>query len=123
LQEHVREVEVKFTEEGLRFSGNSFMPKQVRIMAGYILTGEKIPLPGEYLTLEKIQLTSEMEELIIEEIEGIEEEGVLRVEKIGKGITYIFYISKGRKGEFIGKNGKNIKKLRKKYGEIIVREL
>ena len=123
LQEHIREVEVKFTDEGLRFRGNSFMPKQVRIMSGYIFTGEKTALPGEYLTLEKIILTPKMKELIITEETEMCKEGVLKIEKIGNGTTYIFYIPKGKKGEFIGKNGKNIKGLRKKYGEIIVREL
>lgn len=123
LKEHIRTVKVSFSEKGLRFLGDSFMPKQVRIMSGYILTGEKTALPGEYLSLEKIYLKDEMTDLIIEEEKDIVEEGVLKVEKVGNKNLYIFYAPKGKKGELIGKNGKNIKNLRKKYGEIIVREL
>lgn len=122
LKEHIRTVKVSFSEEGLRFLGDSFMPKQVRIMSGYILTGEKTALPGEYLSLEKIYLKEEMQNLIIE-ASDITEEGVLKAERIGNRNLYIFYAPKGKKGELIGKNGKNIKSMRKKYGEIIVREL
>lgn len=123
LKEHIRTVKVSFSQEGLRFLGDSFMPKQVRIMSGYILTGEKTALPGEYLSLEKIYLNEELQDLIIEEVKDIAEEGVLKVERIGNRSLYIFYTPKGKKGELIGKNGKNIKNLRKKYGEIIIREL
>ncbi|WP_462355196.1 KH domain-containing protein [Fusobacterium ulcerans] len=36
---------------------------------------------------------------------------------------YIFYVPQGKRGEFIGKNGKNIKEMKKKYGDIVVREI
>lgn len=121
LKEKVRSVEVSFRENGLWFYGNSFMPKQVRIMSGYILTGEKTPLPGKYLNLEKIYLKKDMEDLFIEKVENIREENLLYAEKMGG--LYIFYVNTSKKGEFIGTRGKNIKKLRKKYGNIVVREV
>lgn len=119
LKEKVRKVEVSYGDGSLVFSGNSFMPKQVRIMSGYILTGEKKILPGKYLTLEKMILSKELEEIIIEEVDEISEENVLKVEKIKD--VYIFYVAKNKKGEVIGKNAGNIKKLRKKYGKIIIK--
>ena len=119
LKEKVRRVEVSYGDGSLVFSGNSFMPKQVRIMSGYILTGDKKILPGKYLTLEKMIFSKELEEIIIEEINDISEENVLKVEKIKD--VYIFYVAKNKKGEVIGKNAGNIKKLRKKYGKIIIK--
>lgn len=119
LKEKVRRVEISYGDGSLVFSGNSFMPKQVRIMSGYILTGEKKILPGKYLTLEKMIFSKELEEIIIEEIDEISEENVLKVEKIKD--VYIFYVAKNKKGEVIGKNAGNIKKLRKKYGKIIIK--
>jgi tRNA pseudouridine(38-40) synthase len=121
LKEKIRTVEVSFRENGLWFYGSSFMPKQVRIMSGYILTGDKTPLPGKYLNLEKIYLKKDMDDLFIERAEEIKEENLLYAEKMGK--VYIFYVNSSKKGEFIGTRGKNIKKLRKKYGDIVVREV
>ena len=121
LKEKIRSVEISYDCRSLIFSGNSFMPKQVRIMSGYILTGEKKILPGKYLTLEKMVLSKELEEIIIEDIHDILEENVLKVEKI-KDI-YIFYVAKNKKGEVIGKNASNIKSLRKKYGKIIIKTI
>ena len=34
-----------------------------------------------------------------------------------------FYVKKSKKGEVIGNKGKNIKKLRGKYGKIIIKEI
>lgn len=119
LQEKIRRVEISYENGVLVFSGNSFMPKQVRIMSGYILTGEKKILPGKYLCLEKMVLSKELEEIIIEDISDIFEENILRVEKIKD--VYIFYVPKNKKGEVIGKNAGNIKSLRKKYGKIIIK--
>lgn len=121
LQEKIRRVEISYDKGSLVFSGNSFMPKQVRIMSGYILTGEKKILPGKYLTLEKMVLSKELEEIIIEDVNDISEENILKIEKI-KDI-YIFYVSKNKKGEVIGKNAGNIKSLRKKYGQIIIKTI
>ena len=121
LKEKVRQVEINYIDGNLIFTGNSFMPKQVRIMSGYILTGEKKILPGKYLTLEKMILSEELKEIIIEEIHDIVEDNVLKVEKIKD--VYIFYVSKNKKGEVIGKNATNIKTLRKKYGKIIIKTM
>ncbi|OQY41270.1 MAG: pseudouridylate synthase [Fusobacteriia bacterium 4572_74] len=119
LLKKIRSVKISYNDGNLIFSGNSFMPKQVRIMSGYILTGEKKILSGKYLTLEKMVLSKELEEIIIEDINDIYEENILKVEKIKD--VYIFYVSKNKKGEVIGKNASNIKILRKKYGEIIIK--
>ncbi len=64
-------------------------------------------------------LSEELKEIIIEKIDDILEDNVLKVEKI-KDI-YIFYVLKNKKGEVIGKNASNMKALRKKYGKIIVK--
>lgn len=123
LKEHIREVKITYENGKLRFLGNSFMPKQVRIMSGYILTGKKEPLMGKYLTLEKVYLKNEMKNIVLEEIPDIEEENVIKIEKTVDGSLYIFYVPQGKRGEFIGKNGKNIKEMKKKYGDIVVREI
>ena len=123
LKEHIRTVEVSFENGELIFIGNSFMPKQVRIMSGYILTGEKTALLGKYLTLEKIYLKEELLKNIFVIDNDIKIENVEKIEKTEDKNFYIFYVLKDKKGEVIGKNGRNIKKLRKEYGTIIVREI
>ncbi|WP_300619177.1 KH domain-containing protein [uncultured Fusobacterium sp.] len=123
LKEHIREVEINFQNGKLFFSGNSFMPKQVRIMSGYILTGKKEALEGKYLTLSKIVLSEDLRASIFEQIDDIKVEGVERVEANPERTLYIFYTSKDKKGELIGKNGKNIKALKKIYGDIVVKEI
>lgn len=123
LKEHIREVEIKFQNGKLFFSGNSFMPKQVRIMSGYILTGKKEALEGKYLTLSKIVLSEDLRASIFEQIDDIKVEGVERVEANPERTLYIFYTYKDKKGELIGKNGKNIKALKKIYGDIVVKEI
>ncbi len=123
LKEHIREVEISFINGKLYFSGNSFMPKQVRIMSGYILTGKKEALEGKYLTLSKVVLGDELRKNIFEKVEDIEIEGVEKIESNTERSLYIFYTSKDKKGELIGKNGKNIKALKKLYGDIVVKEI
>ena len=109
LKEHIREVKITYENGKLRFLGNSFMPKQVRIiMSGYILTGKKEALMGKYLTLEKIYLKEELKNLILEKCE-VEVENILEAERTLDKNLYIFYVKKGSKGEFIGKNGSNKK--------------
>lgn len=122
LKKHIREVRIIYENGKLRFLRNSFMPKQVRIMSGYILTGKKEPLMGKYLTLEKIYLKDEMKNMILQEVPDISEENVIKVEKTTDESLYVFYVSQGKRGEFIGKNGKNIKEMKRKYGDIVVRE-
>ena len=124
LKEHIRTVEVSYNNGELLFLGDSFMPKQVRIMSSFILTGEKNPLPGKYLTLSKIILKQELLDYIFTEVKDIEIENVEKIEKNSSDSLYIMYTHKNKKGEFIGKNGSNIKTLRKTLGkDIVVREL
>lgn len=122
LKEKIREVEIQFIDGNLVFIGNSFMPKQVRIMSGYILTGEKEPLEGKYLTLDKIILLEKLKEKIIVKAENVTIDNVEEIEKTADETLYIFYVKKHLKGEIIGKNGKNIKQLKKIYGQIVVKE-
>lgn len=123
LKEHIREVDISFKNGKLFFSGNSFMPKQVRIMSGYILTGRKEALEGKYLTLSKIVLSEELKNNIFEKVEDVKIAGVERIESNKDRNLYILYTSKEKKGELIGKNGKNIKALKKIYGNIVVKEI
>lgn len=123
LKEHIREVDISFKNGKLFFSGNSFMPKQVRIMSGYILTGRKEALEGKYLILSKIVLSEELKNNIFEKVEDVKIAGVERIESNKDRNLYILYTSKEKKGELIGKNGKNIKALKKIYGNIVVKEI
>ena len=123
LKEHIRTVKVRFENGELIFTGDSFMPKQVRIMSGFILTGELTALPGKYLTLEKVFLREELIKNTFFEDDTIKIDNVEKIERTDNGSLYIFYVLKDKKGEVIGKNGRNIKKLRKEYGTIIVREI
>lgn len=125
LKEKIRDVEVKYENGRLIFLGDSFMPKQVRIMSAYILTDSYEPLLGKYLTLEKIYLKNQLKDMLIDNNNLIELSSfpnLIKVEKLGEKIN-IFYVSKENKSKFIGKNGNNIKKLRKEYGKILVREV
>lgn len=121
LKEHIREVEIHYKNGKLFFSGNSFMPKQVRIMSGYILTGKKEALEGKYLTLSKVVPCDELRKNILEDVEDMKIEGVDRIERNSEKTLYIFYTTKDKRGELIGKNGKNIKALKKIYGDIVVK--
>lgn len=121
LKETVRMVEVSYDGEKLLFYGSSFMPKQVRIMSSYILSGEKKIFPAKYLTLNKVILKDELMKWIFKEDTNITIENVAKVEVSDK--LKIFYVRKDKKSELIGKKGVNIKKLRKDYGKLIVREI
>lgn len=123
LKNHIREVDIEFINGKLKFNGDSFMPKQVRIMSSYILTDSYEPLEGKYLTLNKIYLKDELKSKIFEEVSNINIDYVEKIEKTLDETLYIFYTSKEKKGEVIGKNGKNIKSLKKQYGNIVVREI
>ncbi len=144
LKEHMRTVTINYSEGKLNFLGSSFMPKQVRIMANYILNDNFEPLPGKYLTLEKIYLKDELKNMFIvlnkEILDKVKIEAdttlkpeekleiqflvhsILKVEKIGDS-ALIFYVKKGKRSDFVGKNGNVIKKLKNKYGNIVVREM
>jgi tRNA pseudouridine(38-40) synthase len=123
LKEHERSVTVTFEKSILKFIGNSFMPKQVRNMAGYILTGEVETFPGKYLTLENVYLKTELLNKIVLTCNDLKVEGVEKIEKTADNKVSIFYVKKDKKGEVIGKNASHIKKLRKEFGNIIIREI
>lgn len=123
LKEHERKVEVTFQKGVLRFMGDSFMPKQVRNMAGYILTGEVETFPGKYLTLEKVYLKEELATKMIVACDNLEILGVEKIEKTVDNEIMILYVKKDKKGEVIGKNASNIKSLRKEFGNIVIREI
>lgn len=118
LKENVRTVHVEYLNNSLHFKGNSFMPKQVRIMSSYILTGNLKIFPAKYLTLSKINLKSELLDFIFIENSDLKIENVEKILSSNK--LNIFYVKD--KGKFLGKNGNNIKSLKKIYGNIIVRE-
>lgn len=123
LKEHERTVEVTFQKGILKFIGNSFMPKQVRNMAGYILTGEVETFPGKFLTLENVYLKDELMKKMILSCDNLKISGVEKIEKTVDGEITILYVKKERKGEVIGKNASNIKSLRKELGNIVIREI
>ena len=62
-------------------------------------------------------------------INGLNEElknigGIAKIKKIERnGYFTVFFVEKKDKGEFIGKNGKNIRKLKKILGDIVVKEI
>lgn len=62
-------------------------------------------------------------------INGLNEElknigGIAKIKKIERnGYFTVFFVEKKDKGEFIGKNGKNIRKLKKFFGDIVVKEM
>ncbi|MGL4980668.1 MAG: pseudouridylate synthase [Fusobacteriaceae bacterium] len=124
LKEHIRTVKVEYKDEKLYFSGDSFMPKQVRIMSAYLLTDSMSPLPGKYLKLEKICVKKELEDMYINKNTNIDRDSypdIIDSEILGD--INILYIKKDKKSEFIGKNGNNIKKFKKNYGNTVVREV
>lgn len=95
------------------------MPKQVRIMSSVILTGKNRIFPSQYLYLKKINLKQELMDYIFEKNRDIEVEGAEKIESSKK--LHIFYVTD--KSKFLGKNGNNIKALKKQYGNIVVREV
>lgn len=122
LKNKIREVYIEYNGKNLIFKGESFMPKQVRIMSSYILSQKKDIYPAKYLSLNKIILKDDLKNIILNKVTDIKEDNVEYIEKTKNNI-YFFYVTKKNKGEFIGKNGSNIKKLKKKYENIVVREL
>lgn len=124
LKEHMRTVEVKYADGKLYFTGDSFMPKQVRIMSAYLLTDSMEPLPGKYLKLDKICVKKDIEDMYIDQNKEIwisDYPDILHWEILGD--INIIYLKKEKKSEFIGKNGNNIKKFKKLHGNTIVREI
>ncbi|MHA4988528.1 KH domain-containing protein [Cetobacterium somerae] len=123
LKEHERTVKVTYEKGILKFIGNSFMPKQVRNMAGYILTGEVETFPGKFLTLENVYLKEELTNKMVLSCDTLKISGVEKIEKTKDDEITILYVKKEKKGEVIGKNASNIKSLRKELGNIVIREI
>ncbi len=137
LKEKIREVLVSYRNKKLYFSGNKFLPQQVRIMSNFILFGKKTPLDGKYLTLEKVEFFDEMEKLIFKKIEKFKDlfyeknfleknkfEELEKIQKIEKNDYFtVLFVKNKDKGQFIGKKGKNIKKIKKIVGNVVVKAL
>lgn len=119
LKEKVRMVEVSYDGKELLFYGSSFMPKQVRIMSSYILSGEKKVFPAKYLSLNKVIVKDQFLRWIFWEDKEIKIDGVDKVEVCDE--FKILYVKDDKRSMFIGKKGANIKKLRKAHGNLIVR--
>lgn len=142
LKNHVRTVFVEYREGKLYFTGDGFLPQQVRIMSNFILNGKKSPLTGEYLVLNRVELSDEINVLIFQE--DILKEECQRTESILKKISNegnyseilkdiikieknehfkVFYVKYGKKSKIIGKKGKNIRDLKRLLGNIVVKEV
>ena len=137
LKEKIREIFVSYKNKKLYFSGNKFLPQQVRIMSNFILNDKKSALSGKYLTLEKVEFADEMKKLIFEKVEKFEDlfckknyfeknefEELEKIQKIEKNAYFtVFFVKNKDKGQFIGKKGKNIKKIKKVVGNVVVKAL
>ena len=110
------------------------------------------PLDGKYLTLMKVDISEELEKISFFDVKNIEElinlkknnnenletgnseikiddlneqlKSIDKVKKIERNSYFmVFFVEKKDKGEFIGKRGNNIKKLKKILGDIVVKEI
>ena len=109
-------------------------------------------LDGKYLTLVKVDFSEELEKISFFDVKNIEElinlkknnnenleignskikiddlneqlKSIDKVKKIERNSYFmVFFVEKKDKGEFIGKRGNNIKKLKKILGDIVVKEI
>ena len=110
------------------------------------------PLDGKYLTLMKVDFSEELEKISFFDVKNIEElinlkknnneiletgnseikiddlneqlKSIDKVKKIERNSYFtVFFVEKKDKGEFIGKRGKNIRKLKKIFGDIVIKEI
>ena len=110
------------------------------------------PLDGKYLTLMNVDFSEELEKISFFDVKNIEElinlkknnnenleignskikiddlneqlKSIDKVKKIERNSYFtVFFVEKKDKGEFIGKRGNNIKKLKKILGDIVVKEI
>ena len=110
------------------------------------------PLDGKYLTLMKVDFSEELEKISFFDVKNIEElinlknnnneileienseikiddlneqlKSIDKVRKIERNSYFtVFFVEKKDKGEFIGKRGKNIRKLKRVFGDIVVKEI
>ena len=109
-------------------------------------------LDGKYLTLMKVDFSEKLEKISFFDVKNIEElinlkknnnenleignskikiddlneqlKSIDKVRKIERNSYFtVFFVEKKDKGEFIGKRGNNIKKLKKILGDIVVKEI
>jgi len=110
------------------------------------------PLDGKYLTLMKVDISEELEKISFFDVKNIEElinlknnnnenletgnskikiddlneqlKSIDKVKKIERNSYFmVFFVEKKDKGEFIGKRGKNIRKLKRIFRDIVVKEI
>ena len=110
------------------------------------------PLDGKYLTLMKVDFSEKLDKISFFDVKNIEElinlkknnnenletgnskikiddlneqlKSIDKVKKIDRNSYFtVFFVEKKDKGEFIGKRGKNIRKLKKILGDIVVKEI
>ena len=110
------------------------------------------PLDGKYLTLMKVDFSEKLDKISFFDVKNIEElinlkknnneifeienseikiddlneqlKSIDKVRKIERNSYFtVFFVEKKDKGEFIGKRGKNIRKLKKIFGDIVVKEI
>ena len=110
------------------------------------------PLDGKYLTLMKVDFSEKLDKISFFDVKNIEElinfkknnneiletgnseikiddlneqlKSIDKVKKIERNSYFtVFFVEKKDKGEFIGKRGKNIRKLKKIFGDIVVKEI
>ena len=109
-------------------------------------------LDGKYLTLMKVDFSEKLEKISFFYVKNIEElinlkksnneiletgnsetkiddlnkqlKSIDKVKKIERNSYFtVFFVEKKDKGEFIGKRGKNIRKLKRIFGDIVVKEI
>ena len=110
------------------------------------------PLDGKYLTLMKVDFSEKLDKISFFDVKNIEElinlkknnnenletrnseikiddlneqlKSIDKVKKIDRNSYFtVFLVEKKDKGEFIGKRGKNIRKLKRIFGDIVVKEI
>ena len=110
------------------------------------------PLDGKYLTLMKVDFSEKLDKISFFDVKNIEElinfkknnneiletgnseikiddlneqlKSIDKVKKIERNSYFtVFFVEKKDKGEFIGKRGKNIRKLKRIFGDIVVKEI
>ena len=110
------------------------------------------PLDGKYLTLMKVDFSEKLEKISFFDVKNIEElinlknnnnenletgnskikiddlneqlKSIDKVKKIERNSYFmVFFVEKKDKGEFIGKRGKNIRKLKRIFRDIVVKEI
>lgn len=121
LKEKIREVKIIYDGKKFIITGNSFMPKQIRIMVNYILREEKIPAPASPLSLTALSFKPEFERKVFTNhpLNSLNDIRIVKTEKIDD--ILVLYVSEQNKGEIIGINGENIKMIRRTIGKAVVK--